>query len=187
MNEDIKNALAVLRNGGTLCYPTDTIWGVGCDATNADAIKKIYALKQRTASMPLLILVDSAAMLERYVENPPEVAFDIIELSEKPVTIIFEKGINLPANLLSADGSIGIRVSREAFTQQLIQQFRRPIVSTSANFHGKQSPQFYDQISETIIENVDYVVSYRQDDRSPQEASSIIKLTNAGVCTIIRP
>lgn len=187
MKEDISNALTVLRNGGTLCYPTDTIWGIGCDATNTEAIEKIFTLKQRTSSMPLLILVDSAAMLERYVENPPEVAFDIIELSEKPVTIIFEKGINLPSNILSADGSIGIRVSREAFTQQLIQQFRRPIVSTSANIHGKPSPQFYDQISETILETVDYVVSYRQNDRNMQEVSSIIKLTNTGVCTIIRP
>lgn len=186
MIEDIKNALSVLRSGGIVCYPTDTIWGIGCDATNAKAIEAIYTLKQRTETMPLLILVDSEAMLERYVENPPEIAFELFELSEKPITIIFEKAINLPENLIGKDGSIGIRICREPFTQQLIQQFRKPIVSTSANIHSKPNPQYYDQIPETILTQVDYVVSHRRDDRSPQQASSIIKLTNSGICTIIR-
>ena len=186
MQLDIQKSVEVLKSGGTLLYPTDTIWGLGCDATNAHAIQKIFAIKQRSESVPLLVLVDSIAMLERYVIEMPMIADDLIELSEKPITIIFEKARYLPDTLIAADGSIGIRVTKEAFSLELIRKFRRPIVSTSANIHGQPSPSFFKDISDDIKKSVDYVVSYRQNDTSKQKASSIIRLQNNGVITIIR-
>lgn len=186
MQEDISHSLDILKKGGTIVYPTDTIWGLGCDATNEIAVRKIFQIKQRTESVPLLVLVDSIAMLERYVIDMPEIAVDLIELSEKPITIIFEKARNLPINVVAADGSIGIRVTKERFTSELITKLRRPIISTSANIHGQPSPQYFKEISQEIISSVDYVVQYRQNDTSKQKASSIIKLMNNGVITVIR-
>ncbi|MDA3881654.1 MAG: L-threonylcarbamoyladenylate synthase [Bacteroidales bacterium] len=186
MKQDIEKSLHILKSGGTLCYPTDTIWGIGCDATNEEAVNKIFSIKNRNAPVPLIILVDSDAMVERYVQDPPEIAFDIIELSQKPITVIFEKGINLPSNVIGADGSIGIRVCKEPFVQELIQKFRRPIISTSANIHGEPAPDYYDEISEEILSGVDYIVTYRQDDRTAFSASSIVKINNNAECTIIR-
>lgn len=186
MKNDIQKSLEVLKSGGVLLYPTDTIWGLGCDATNANAVKKIFTIKQRTESVPLLVLVDSVAMLERYVIEMPNVAYDLIDLSEKPITIIFEKARNLPDSVISVDGTIGIRVTREAFTKELIRQFRRPIISTSANIHGQASPSLFREISQEIKDSVDYIVEYRQSETSKHKASSIIKLLNNGQITIIR-
>ncbi|MFO7867809.1 MAG: L-threonylcarbamoyladenylate synthase [Bacteroidales bacterium] len=186
MKRDIDQSLRILKNGGTLCYPTDTIWGIGCDATNEDAVAKIYTIKQRTSSFPLIILTDTDAMVERYVQDPPEIAFELIELSEKPITIIFEKAIHLPENVTAADGSIAIRVCKEPFVQNLIHAFRRPIISTSANIHGEPSPQFFDDISDSVLSQIDHIVEYKQTDRTVNTPSSIIKINNNGECTIIR-
>ncbi|HON53370.1 MAG TPA: L-threonylcarbamoyladenylate synthase [Bacteroidales bacterium] len=186
MKEDIEKSLDVLYAGGIFLYPTDTVWGLGCDATNEVAVKKIYAAKQRNEQVPLLVLVNSIAMLERYVEEVPQVAYDIIELSEKPITIVFEKGKNLAKNCLNSDGSIGIRVTNEQFTNQLITRFKRPIISTSANIHGQPTPSIFNEISIEIKSAVDYIVKYRQNDVSPTQASSIIKIKNNSEITIIR-
>lgn len=186
MKEDIKKCCDILRVGGTILYPTDTIWGIGCDATNAEAVDKVFKLKNRDGNIPLLVLVNSVNMLERYVEDMPQIAYDLIDCATTPMTIIFEKAKNLPTNLVGQDGSIGIRVTNEAFTDQLIQQFHKPIVSTSANIHGAPTAQFFQEIDNQIIASVDYVVKYRQDDQTKAKASKIIKLSNNGQITIIR-
>lgn len=186
MKEDIKKCCEILRAGGTILYPTDTIWGIGCDATNAEAVDKVFKLKNRDGNIPLLVLVNSVNMLERYVEDMPQIAYDLIDCATTPMTIILEKAKNLPTNLVGQDGSIGIRVTNEAFTDQLIQQFHKPIVSTSANIHGAPTAQFFQEIDNQIIASVDYVVKYRQDDQTKAKASKIIKLSNNGQITIIR-
>ncbi len=186
MKEDVKHCCEVLKKGGTILYPTDTVWGIGCDATNADGVSKVFKVKNREGNIPLLVLVNSVAMLERYVVDMPQVAYDLIDCATSPLTIIFEKARNLPENLVAADGSIGIRVTKEAFTDQLIQEFRRPIVSTSANIHGEPTAQFFQDIDSKIINSVDYVVNYRQEDLKKASPSQIIKLMNNGQITIIR-
>lgn len=186
MKEDLKKCCDILRAGGTILYPTDTIWGIGCDATNKDAIEKVYGIKKRDGNIPLLVLVNSVAMLERYVEDLPQVAYDLIGCATSPMTIIFEKAKNLPENLIGKDGSIGIRITNEKFTDQLIQQFRKPIVSTSANIHGNPTAKFFQEIDSQIVDAVDYVVRYRQDDMTQAKASQIIKLMNNGQIQIIR-
>ena len=186
MNSDITKSLDVLYAGGIFLCPTDSIWGLSCDATNEQAVQKLYNAKKRSDNVPLLVLVNSIAMLERYVHEVPPMAYDIIELSENPITIVFENAKNLAKNCLNSDGSIGIRVTNETFTNQLITRFKRPIISTSANIHGELSPAFFNQISETIISAVDYVVQYRQNDITAQKPSSIIKLKNNGEIIIIR-
>lgn len=184
--EDINKALDCLHNGGILIYPTDTIWGIGCDATNAEAVQRIYDIKQREDSKSMLVLLDSDVRLQNYVADIPEVAFDLIELSEKPITVIYDGAKNLAGNLISADGSVGIRISNEAFSKQLIQRFKKPIVSTSANISGQASPKIFDDINQDILDQVDYVVKYRQDDITPSQASGIIKLKQNGEVSIIR-
>ena len=186
MKDDIKQSCEVLRSGGTILYPTDTIWGIGCDATNAEAIDKVYKIKNRDGNVPLLVLVNSVAMLERYVVDMPQIAYDLIDCATSPLTVIFDKARNLPENLIGRDGSIGIRVTNEPFTDQLIQQFRKPIVSTSANVHGAPTAQFFQEIDTQIISAVDFVVKYRQNDTKKARASQIIKLSNNGQITIIR-
>ena len=185
-NNDIVQAIEVLNKGGIILYPTDTIWGIGCDATNEAAVKKIYAIKQREDSKSMLVLVDKDVRLNNYVKDIPEMAYDLIDLSEKPITIIYDGARNLAAGLMNEDGSVGIRVSREPFTQKLIERLKKPIVSTSANISGQNSPAFFDQISEDIKKAVDYIVSYRQKDRTPATQSSIIKLRANGEIKIIR-
>ncbi|MBN1926153.1 MAG: threonylcarbamoyl-AMP synthase [Prolixibacteraceae bacterium] len=184
--EDLKNCLDILRGGGIILYPTDTIWGLGCDATNSIAVNKIYKLKQREDHKSMLVLLENPNMIASYIDEMPEVAWDLIEFSEKPTTIIYDKAKNLATNLIASDGSIGIRVTREAFSSQLIKRFRKPLVSTSANISGKPSPAFFREISEEVIGNVDYVVKYRQDDISKTKPSTIIKLGNLGLFKIIR-
>ncbi len=186
MREDIKHCCDVLKQGGTILYPTDTVWGVGCDATNADAVSKVFKVKNREGNIPLLVLVNSVAMVERYVVDMPEVAYDLIDCATSPLTIIFEKARNLPENLVAADGSIGIRVTNEPFTDQLIQQLRRPIVSTSANIHGEPTAELFHEIDAKVISAVDYVVKYRQEDLKKAKPSQIIKLMNNGQITVIR-
>lgn len=184
--EDIKKALDCLHSGGVLIYPTDTIWGIGCDATNEAAVKRIYELKQREDSKSMLVLLDSDVRLGNYVEDIPEVAFDLIEMSEKPLTIIYDRARNLAKNLIAEDGSIGIRITREIFSKQLIQRFKKPIVSTSANISGNASPKSFNDIDDALLKEVNYVVQYRQNVTSDAQPSGIIKLKQNGEVKIIR-
>jgi L-threonylcarbamoyladenylate synthase len=186
MKEDIKQALEVLKNGGIILYPTDTIWGLGCDATNAEAVKKIYEIKQRSDSKSMLILLDNPGFLSFYVEQVPEIAYDLIELADKPLTIIYPRAQKLAENLIASDGSVGIRFPKDDFCKQLIGRFKKPIVSTSANISGKSSPENFHDIDNEVVEKVDYVVKFRQDDYSKSEPSSIIKLGAKGEIEIIR-
>lgn len=186
MHDDIKKALEVLKKGGVILYPTDTIWGIGCDATNVEAVKRIYQIKKREDSKSMLVLMENPALLDRYVDDVPEIAWDLVEISTTPLTVIYPGAKNLAKNLIAEDGSIGIRFTKEAFTTQLLQRFRRPLVSTSANISGEKSPAFFDEISEEIKSQVDYIVEFRQDDRTPSTPSSIIKLGSGGRIDIIR-
>jgi len=175
-----------MREGGVILYPTDTVWGLGCDATDDKAVRRIYEIKQRVDNKAMLVLVNSVAKLQGYVEEVPEMAYELIEMSRKPLTVIYDRGRNFAASLLGEDGSIGIRVTNEAFSHQLCLQFRRPVVSTSANVSGRPTPRNYSQIEREIIDAVDYVVKYRQDDASEPAPSSIIKLSAGNMITIIR-
>ena len=187
MNEEIKKACQVMREGGVILYPTDTIWGIGCDATNEEAVRRVYEIKQRADSKATLVLVDSAVKVDFYVQDVPEVAWDLIELADKPLTIIYSGARNLAPNLLAEDGSVGIRVTNEAFSKRLCQQFRKAIVSTSANVSGQPSPQNFSEISPEIKEAVDYIVNDRREETDKAKPSSIIKLDKGGVIQIIRP
>ena len=184
--KDIKAAIEVMRKGGVILYPTDTVWGIGCDATNPEAVAKVYKIKRREDSKAMICLVDSDARLQRYVRQVPNVAWDVIELATRPTTVIFDRGLNLAPNLLAQDGSVGIRLSREAFSSQLCFHLRKPIVSTSANVSGQPSPRIFREIIEEIRQQVDYVVRYRQDDITPASPSSVIKLGRGGEVKIIR-
>jgi len=186
MHDDIKKALDVLKSGGIIIYPTDTIWGIGCDATNEAAVDRIYKIKKRDDSKSMLVLMENPALLDRYVNEVPEIAWDLVEVATTPLTVIYSNAKNLAKNLIADDGSIGIRFTKEAFTTQLLQRFRRPLVSTSANISGEKSPAFFNEISEEIKKQVDYVVEYRQDDLTPSTPSSIIKLGPGGQIDIIR-
>lgn len=184
--EDIKNAIEVLRKGGVILYPTDTIWGIGCDATNEEAVKRVYEIKKREDSKALICLVDSDNRLQRYVSDVPNVAWDLIEYADKPLTIIFDKAKNLASNLIAEDGSIAMRVTREEFSKQLCYRFQKAIVSTSANISGEASPVNFSEISEEIKDAVDYIVSARQKEKTKGTPSSIIKLGCNGEVKIIR-
>lgn len=186
MIEIIKKACQVLNEGGIILYPTDTIWGIGCDATNEEAVRRVYEIKQRIDSKAMLVLVDSSVKVDFYVQDVPEVAWDLIELADKPLTIIYSGARNLASNLLAEDGSVGIRVTGEAFSKRLCQQFRRAIVSTSANVSGQPSPTSFSEISEEVKSQVDYIVEYRQEEAGGAKPSSIIKLEKGGVIKVIR-
>lgn len=175
-----------MREGGVILYPTDTIWGIGCDATNEDAVRRVYEIKRRQDSKAMLVLVDSSVKVDFYVRDVPEVAWDLIDLADKPLTIIYSGARNLAANLLAEDGSVGIRVTNEDFSKRLCQQFRKAIVSTSANISGQPSPKNFSEISEEVKSAVDYIVGYRQEEMSNPKPSSIIKLDKGGVIKIIR-
>lgn len=187
MQEDINKAIEVLRKGGIILYPTDTIWGIGCDATNPEAVEKVYRIKRRAESKAMLVLMSGVAELERYVENVPEIAYDLIDVAVRPLTIIYDKAVGLASNLVAEDGSIGIRITQEAFSSQLCRRFRKPIVSTSANISGTSGPLGFRDIAPEIIDAVDYVVGYRQDETVEAQPSSVIKLSESGVIKIIRP
>ncbi len=185
-HEDIKESLNTLKSGGIILYPTDTIWGLGCDATNSSAVEKIFKIKSRIASRSLLILINNEQMLERYVKEIPEIAFELISVADTPLTIIYPEGKNLAPGVCSDDGSVGIRICHEEFCRELIGRFMKPIVSTSANLSGKPSPSHFGEIDKSLVQKADYVVKYRQDDRQKQSASPVIKLEQDGTLKIIR-
>ena len=184
--EDLQNALRVLREGGVILYPTDTVWGIGCDATNAEAIARIYEIKRRVESKSMIVLVDSEAKIEGYVRDVPEIAWDLIEVADKPLTIIYDNAKNLPDNLVAEDGSIAIRITKEQFSQQLCRMMRVPVVSTSANVSGEPTPRNFFEISDEILNAVDFIVDYRREEEVLPQPSSIIKLGSKGQVKVIR-
>lgn len=184
--DDIKKAVEVMKNGGVILYPTDTVWGIGCDATNAEAVAKVYKIKQRDDSKALICLVDSDARLQLYVRNAPEVAWNVMELATKPTTVIFDEAVNLAPNLIAEDGSIAMRITNEEFSKELCYRFQKPIVSTSANISGQPAAQNYCDISEELLNAVDYVCFSRRQEHKPHTPSSIIKIKNNGEIDIIR-
>lgn len=184
--EDLNKAVEVLKNGGVILYPTDTIWGIGCDATNPEAVKKVYEIKHRADSKALLVLVDNEAKVQQYVRKVPRQAWDLMELTTKPLTIIYENAVNLAPDLLAEDGSVGIRVTNEDFSRDLCYRFRKAITSTSANVSGQPSPATFKEVSNEIKDAVDYVVKYRQSDKSRPKPSSIIKIWADSTVKIIR-
>ena len=184
--QDIKNAIEAMRKGGVILYPTDTVWGIGCDATNAEAVKRVSEIKQRDDSKALICLVDSDARLQRYVRNVPDVAWQLIDCVEKPTTLILDGAVNLAPNLIAEDGSIGIRITKEDFSHELCFRFQKAIVSTSANISGEPAAQNYRDIDPRILEKVDYVCWTRRQEHQPHQPSSIIKLSADGQVVIIR-
>ncbi|MDP4187533.1 MAG: L-threonylcarbamoyladenylate synthase [Bacteroidota bacterium] len=185
--EEIENALKVLKSGGTILYPTDTIWGLGCDATNAEAVSKIFKIKKRDDSKSMLVLIDSLEHISNYVKEVPSIAYDLIEVAENPLTIIYPNAKNLAANLIPPEGTIGIRIVKDDFCCQLIKKFNKPIVSTSANISGMPFPKSFREISAELLQEVDYVVKWRQNEPpSSAKPSSIIKLEVNGEIKIIR-
>ena len=184
--EDIKNAVEVLRKGGVILYPTDTVWGIGCDATNAEAVAKVYEIKHREDSKALICLVDSEGRLQRYVRDVPEVAWQLMEMSEKPMTVILDNAINLAPNLIAEDGSIALRITKEAFSKELCYRFQKAIVSTSANISGEPAAQNYCDLSPELLASVDYVCASRRQEHKPHTPSSIVKVGRGGEIKIIR-
>lgn len=186
INDDIRKACEVMEKGGVILYPTDTIWGIGCDATNEEAVKRVFDIKHRADSKAMLVLIDTPSKLNYYVKEMSDVAWDLIELADKPMTIIYDGARNLAPNLLAEDGSVGIRVTNEPFSKQLCQRFRKAIVSTSANISGTPSPANYSEISDEIKQAVDYIVESRREENLDSKPSSIVKLSAKGVIKIIR-
>ena len=188
--EDIRKAVEVLRKGGVILYPTDTVWGIGCDATNAEAVKRVYEIKQRDDSKALICLVDSDARLQRYVRNVPEVAWQLIdslkESDSRPTTLILDGAINLAPNLIADDGSIGMRITQEPFSKELCYRFQKALVSTSANISGEPAAQNYCDIDPRIVEAVDYVCWSRRQEHKPHQPSSIIRSRENGEVAVIR-
>lgn len=186
LKEELTKALAILKSGGVILYPTDTVWGLGCDATNPEAVAKINAIKGRAADKSFIVLLNSPNQLQSYVTEIPDVAYELIEYAEKPLTIVFSGAKNLAPNVINSDGSVGIRVVKHPFCEELIQRFRKPITSTSANISGQPTPQFFDLISEEILEAVDHVVDVEQELRETKKPSTIIKLGPSGQFEFIR-
>lgn len=184
--DDIRQAVEVMNQGGIILYPTDTIWGIGCDATNPEAVKRVFSIKHRNDAKALITLIDSEAKLEAYVTQVPEVAWQLIEVAERPLTIIYDGARNLAPNLLAEDGSAGIRITREEFSRNLCMRMRRPIVSTSANISGEPSPKNFSDISPQLLQAVDYVCTSRRDEEKNPPASNIIKLGPTGEVKVIR-
>lgn len=184
--EDLQNALKTLKSGGIILYPTDTIWGLGCDATNEEAVKKIYEIKRREDSKALLLLTDMPGKIQNLVSEMPDIAWDLIEMSDSPLTIIYPGAKNIAKSLIAEDGSVGIRVTNEPFSKTLCERFRIPIVSTSANISGEPSAKTFVEISDEIKSKADYIVKYRQDDTKGSEPSKIIKLGQGGLFKLIR-
>ncbi len=187
--EDLAEALRVLNAGGLIAYPTDTIWGIGCDATNERAVERVFALKRRSDAKALISIVDSSSKLLGLMPEVPPIAYDLLEAATSPLTIIYPNVKSLAQNLLAEDGSAGIRVvasEAEPFCNALCMRFKKPIVSTSANISGEASPRYFGEVSEEILKGVDYVVKYRQGDQRPHKASGIIKLFGDGTFQLIR-
>jgi len=184
--KDIEQCLQVLQSGGLILYPTDTVWGIGCDATNEEAVDKIYKLKKRHDEKAMIVLVADERQVLQYTASPDLSVFDYLQQTNKPTTVIYEGAIDLAENLISKNGSIAIRICDELFCRHLIKRFRKPIVSTSANISGLPAAAFFSEITDEIKSHVDYVVVYRQDDKTIASPSSVIKWDN-GEVTVIRP
>lgn len=184
--EDLREAVRVMREGGVILYPTDTVWGIGCDATCAEAVSRIYRIKQREDSKSMLCLLDAPGKLQGYVPEVPEMAWELMEMATKPLTIIYPGAKNVAPNLLAEDGSLGIRITAEPFSKALCEQLHHPVVSTSANISGQPAAHFYSEIAQELLEAVDYVVRYRRDDRTEHQPSSIIKLDAGNLFKLIR-
>jgi len=185
MENEINNAIKVLKQGGTIVYPTDTVWGIGCDATNFEAVEKIYALKRRKESKSMICIVSDFKMLNQYIEEVPEVAYDIIKYANRPTTIIYDRPLHVAENLVASDNTLAIRVIRDGFSNVLLKKFKKPIVSTSANISDQSTPKSFKEISDEILKGVDYVVNLH-DKKNAGKPSSIIKLSNDGVVKVIR-
>jgi len=186
LKEEINKALEVLKAGGVILYPTDTIWGLGCDATNPEAVEKVLKIKNRPAEKSLIVLLDTDSKLQSYVTEIPDVAYDLIEYAEKPLTIVFSGAKNLANNVINTDGSVGIRIVKHDFCTPLIQRFRKPIVSTSANLSGEPSPKFFDDIDPAILDAVDLVVDFEQENRTAKTPSTIMKISSGGQFEFLR-
>lgn len=184
--EDIRQAVQTMRSGGLILYPTDTIWGIGCDATNADAVRRIYELKRRDDSKALICLVDSPNRMQQYSRSIPDVAWDLIDYAQNPLTLIVDGALNLAPNLVAQDGSIAIRVTRERISHDLCYRFQKAVVSTSANLSGQPAPRNFMEISPEIIQGVDYVMKARQNDVTKGKPSQIVKISKDGQITFIR-
>tara|TARA_B100000900_G_scaffold390579_1_gene384413 strand:+ start:313 stop:876 length:564 start_codon:yes stop_codon:yes gene_type:complete len=186
MQDQINTAKEILKEGGLILYPTDTIWGIGCDATNEEAVKRIYKLKKRSDTKSLIVLVDSDVRLQRIVAEVPEVAWDIMDYSKKPVTIIYDNPKGISKSAVNNDNSLGIRVVKDIFCKKLISKLNKPIISTSANISGEKQANCFAEISEEIKNSVDHIVNLRQDESEPKQSSTIIKLDPSGLIKIIR-
>jgi L-threonylcarbamoyladenylate synthase len=186
MDNDLEQALVALQAGGLIVYPTDTIWGIGCDATDEAAVARVYALKQRAAAKSLIVLMADERDILKYTSQPDLRVFDFLHTVSKPTTVIYEGAIGLAANLIGDDGTVAIRLVDEPFCRHLIKRFRKPIVSTSANRSGDAAPAFFEEIDPRILAGVDYTVQYRRDDRTPREPSAIVKWNPDGTTTVIR-
>ena len=187
MLEEVNKANDIMRSGGIILYPTDTIWGIGCDATNDEAVKKIFKLKKRQDSKSMIVLLDNSGKLESYVQNVPETAWTFIEFSERPTTIIYDNARNLADSAIAEDGSIAIRITKDEFCKKLIGKLRKPIISTSANISDEKSPTNFNEISKAILNGVDYIVNLRQDEKNSEaRPSTIIRLSSNGQIKFIR-
>ncbi len=184
--DQLKEAVRILKTGGVILYPTDTIWGIGCDATNHRAVERVFDIKNRPTSKSLIVLIDDLAKTSIYVDDMPDVAWDLVEYTTEPLTVIYQKGKNLASNVINRDGSIAIRVTREEISSSLCRMLGRPLVSTSANLSGEPTANTFADISDTIKQSVDYIVPFRQNEKTNPLPSRIIKLNNNGVFTIIR-
>ncbi len=184
--EEIEKTVTVLRDGGVILYPTDTIWGIGCDATNPKAVEKIFAIKKRPGSQSMIILLHDVEMIKDYASDVPEIAYDLISNTRQPLTIIYQNAKNLATNIIAEDGSIAIRIVEKPFVAQLIEAFGKPIVSTSANISGRPAPIIFNKISDIIINGVDYVVNYDRDIIEGTQPSTIIRFNKNNDFTILR-
>ncbi len=185
MTEEIHNAYEVIKDGGIILYPTDTVWGIGCDATNPEAVAKIFALKRRAETQSMIVLMNGEKMIYNVFKEIPEAAWQIMDLSEKPTTIILDNPRNVAPNLISADKSLGMRIVKEPFCYKLMERMKKPLVSTSANISGQTTPLSYKEISQEIIKGVDYVVNLHRE-KVGGKPSAIIKLTNDSQVKILR-
>jgi L-threonylcarbamoyladenylate synthase len=183
---DVDRACKVMQEGGIVVYPTDTIWGIGCDATNADAVARVYEIKRRADHKALITLVPDAGWVERYVEEVPDVAWELLDVAVDPMTIVYDRGKNVATNLMGEDGSIGLRVTSEFYSRELCRRLRKPVVSSSANVSGDPSPMCFAEISKEILDAADYVAMYRRDDKGGIKASTVIRLGAGGLIKILR-
>jgi L-threonylcarbamoyladenylate synthase len=186
MKEEVYKVFEILKKGGIILYPTDTVWGIGCDAANHEAVRKIYKLKQRAESKTMICLVNNFGMLEKHVDNVPNIAYNIIELADKPTTIIYDNPAGVAENLIASDNTLAIRITTHEFCQRLGRKLGRPLVSTSANIAGKPTPKSFKEIDEAILKGVDYVVNLPGEKGGTTIPSTIIKVSNNSGIKIIR-